>query len=590
MAQEAEKRNCVNCHKDFIIEPEDFLFYDKIHVPSPTFCPECRTVRRLCWRNELSLFRRKCNAPGHDEMLISFLSPEEDLNVVDAKYWWGDGWDPLAYGQEYDFSKPFFEQWKELRDRVPLQALSNIKATNSDYCNVAEDSKDSYLSSASWRIERTFYANRIAETKDCSDLYVVHKSELCYDDVICRECYRLLYSINCKGCVESYFLYDCIGCINCFGCTNLRNESYSMWNEELTKEEYFERLKKYDLSDYRVVQELKEKFKKLYSGAIHRYSTQVKSVNSTGDNLDGARNCKICFDASGRHEDAKYSHWMAENIKDAYDAGPGVGNADLIYEVFDTGIGNFRNLFTSVVYSSRDIEYSFNCHGCDGLFGCIGLRTKKYCILNKQYSKEEYEYLVPKIKEQMKEVPYTDKRGIEYRYGEFFPAEMSTFCYNETQAQDYFPITKEKALEMNYRWRNGETHKYDITMESSDLPNRLDDVPNLILNEVIGCPNREKGGRCRGAYRITEGELNLYKRLGVPLPRECFLCRHEGRLLLRNPMRLWHRQCMCGGKNSPLNTVDHGHEGICPNKFETPYAPDRPETIYCEQCYQKEVY
>jgi len=45
-------------------------------------------------------------------------------------------------------------------------------------------------------------------------------------------------------------------------------------------------------------------------------------------------------------------------------------------------------------------------------------------------------------------------------------------------------------------------------------------------------------------------------------------------LKFRNPLRLWTRQCMREG---------------CPNTFETSYAPDRPEIVYCEQCYLKEV-
>ena len=120
----------------------------------------------------------------------------------------------------------------------------------------------------------------------------------------------------------------------------------------MTKEEYDKRLKEIDLTDYKVIQELKKKFRELCLKSIHRFSTQIKSVNSSGDNLDGARNCKFCFDASGRMEDAKYSHWLAVDVKNVYDCGPGVGLAELAYETFDTGIGNFRNLFTSVVYLS----------------------------------------------------------------------------------------------------------------------------------------------------------------------------------------------------------------------------------------------
>ena len=40
------------------------------------------------------------------------------------------------------------------------------------------------------------------------------------------------------------------------------------------------------------------------------------------------------------------------------------------------------------------------------------------------------------------------------------------------------------------------------------------------------------------------------------------------------------------------NTADHIHhkkEEPCPNEFETTYAPERPEIVYCEQCYLREV-
>lgn len=572
---ESQNKNCQNCKNDFIIEHEDFTFYEKIKVPPPTFCPECRTARRLAWRNEMSLFKRTCGAENHDESIISIYHPDEKINAVDLKYWWSDEWDPMDYGQEYDFSKPFFTQWAEVYRSVPLQCLSNSKATNSDYCNVAEESRDSYLCSATWKIERTFYSNRAMEVKDSADLYNVGDSELCYDCVVCDSSYKLMYSFNCKSCVDSYFLYDCHGCTNCFGCTNLRNQSYCMWNEQLSKEEYTKRLSEIDLSDYKVIQDLKEKFKKLYLNAIHRFAHQIKTVDSTGDNIEGLKNCKHAFDAKGKIEDCKFIHWAKVSAKDVYDSGPGVGMGDLMYEVFDTGIGNFHNLFTSVVYSSSEMEYAINCYNCTHVFGCIGLRSKNYCILNKQYTKEEYEELIPKIKNHMMEMPYLGNNGRVYKYGEFFPSEFSPFAYNETVAQDYFPLTKEKALDLGYKWRDKHTNEYKITIKAKDLPNRLSDVPSTITAEIIECEhNGNCADRCVKAYKITPEELNLYKRLNVPIPHLCFGCRHDERLRIRNPMKLWHRVCMKEG---------------CQNEFETSYAPERLEIIYCEKCYQQEV-
>ena len=581
MNNKSENLICQNCKSKFIIEPEDFNFYEKIKVPPPTFCPECRMIRRMSWRNEMSLYRRPCSASGHNETMISAFHPDEKIVIYDLRTWWSDEWDPLDFGRDYDFSRPFFEQWKEFRDSFPFQTVSNFNAANSEYCNVADDSKNCYLISGSSYCEDTMYSNRVSKTKDCSDLYVVHRSELCYDDVICNDCYHTLYSLSCKNCVDSYFLYDCVGCVNCFGCTNLRSKSYCMWNEQLSPPEYRRRLAEIDLVDYETIQEYKNKFHLLYLKSIHRYANQIKCINSTGDNVEGLKNSKECFDIVDNTEDSKWVHWGAYDIKDAYDTGPGCGKVELIYEAFDTGLGNYRNLFTSVVYYSNDIEYSFNCYSSSNLFACIGLRSKKYCVFNKQYSKEEYERLIPKIIEHMNTMPYVDKMGRIYKYGEFFPVEFSPFTYNETVAQDYFPVTKKEALKKGYRWRDRNLTDYKISILAKDLPSKVDDS---IIKEIIECMHQGKcEDRCTGAFKIIQDELNLYKRLKVPLPRLCFGCRHDERLRKRNPLKLWHRQCMCDKSN-------HNHEGNCKVEFETSYAPERPEIVYCEKCYQQEVY
>jgi len=178
MEYQEENRICQNCKLNFTIEPEDFSFYEKIKVPAPTFCPECSHQRRFAWRNTHSLYKRKDSVTGDE--LISIYHPDVKMNIVDQKYWWSDEWDPFDYGKEFDLSRDFFTQWKELRDKIPFQSMSNSKAVNSEYCNVAEESYDSYLCTASWKVERTMYSDSIYEIKDSVDLCVVHKSEFCY--------------------------------------------------------------------------------------------------------------------------------------------------------------------------------------------------------------------------------------------------------------------------------------------------------------------------------------------------------------------------------------------------------------------------
>jgi len=575
-----ETRTCKNCQQNFTIEPEDFAFYEKMKVPAPTWCPACRMARRMMVRNERVLYSRNCQGEGHNEKLISTYSPEKPVVVYDQKLWWSDSWEPTSYGKEYDFGRPFFEQFKELWQTVPLVALSNSNAINSDYCNVADQSKDSYLVSGSFKIEKVMYSNRVYNTKDSLDMYVSFRNELCYECVHCSDCYRVRYSYGSESCRDSYFLYDCRNCSDCFGCTNLRNKQYCIYNEQYTKDEYFAKIKSLNLDSRASIEGQLAIFEEIRLGAIHKYAHISKSVNSTGDNIDNAKNCVECFDMTEGTEDCKYMHWGGINTKDAYDGGPGIGDrAELMYEAVDTGIQGSNIAFTYVVYGSHNIRYALFCHGSHDLFGCIGLRSKEYCILNKQYSPEEYKDIVPKIIEQMNALPYTDSKGRVYGYGEFFPPEIMPFNYNETIAQDYIPLTKDKALEYGYGWQEREERHHSISLRVSEIPDSITDIGDAVLDEIIECEHLSKcTDGCTTAFKIIPAELEFYRNLRLPIPKLCFACRHMARVRQKPPLKLWHRKCM---KSSPA--------GECANEFETSYAPDRPEIVYCESCYQQEV-
>jgi len=176
----------------------------------------------------------------------------------------------------------------------------------------------------------------------------------------------------------------------------------------------------------------------------------------------------------------------------------------------------------------------------------------------------------------MNSVPYTDKKGRTYKYGEFFPIELSPFGYNETAAQDFLPVSKEVAQTMGFNWREPKAQEQKPTFLAQNLPDAIEDSNVEIIKENIECLN------CKKAYRIITKEYQFLTQFHLPLPRFCPECRHQARLKLRNPLKLWHRKCMCD-KNHPH------HTGQCPNEFETSYAPDRPEIVYCEQCYNAEV-
>src|SRR5687767_8082767 len=128
----SETKKCQNCKTDFTIEPDDFGFYEKMNVPPPTFCPECRLQRRLAWRNERGLHSRECDLCK--KKILSVYGNESKVSTYCDKCWWGDEWDALEYGLEINFSKPFLSQFFELFHKVPLLNLFSFSVVNSQYC------------------------------------------------------------------------------------------------------------------------------------------------------------------------------------------------------------------------------------------------------------------------------------------------------------------------------------------------------------------------------------------------------------------------------------------------------------------------
>jgi len=526
--------------------------------------------------------------------MIAIFAPETPYRVYEQKNWWNDAWNPLDYGCDYDFSKPFFQQFDELLKTVPLVNVFNQQAVNSDYCNHCEDSKDCYLLFASIWNENVSFSRGVVRSRDSFDILQGENLESCYNSIDCENCYRLFFSRECKNCNDSVFLFDCRNCSNCFASAGLRNKSYCIFNKQYSKEEYQKELKSFDLGSYRLISDIASRLKEHALKYPHKYAHFSNTANVVGDHVSHAKNCYYCFSMFQNTENCKYVAHGGANFKDSYD-GYGVGAGELMYESIDSGLASSRILFAVVGRGGLDMRYTYYCHESKHIFGCIGLRNKQYCILNKQYSKEEYETLMPQIIEHMNIMPFVDKKGRIYKYGEFFPSELSLFAYNETIAQEYFPLTREAALAQGYGWRAPEKRQYEVTLPASRLPDHIKEVPDTILGEVIGCAHESDcNHQCTNAFKIILPELQFLRKFTITLPRLCPNCRHYERLKQRNPLKLWHRKCMCAETQSEnivyANTVAHFHnDKSCPNEFETSYAPDRPEIVYCEQCYNAEI-
>ncbi|KKQ08203.1 MAG: putative phage protein [Parcubacteria group bacterium GW2011_GWB1_36_5] len=580
MSQKSENRICQNCKKNFTIEPDDFRFYEKIKVPPPTFCPECRLIRRLTFRNERALYKRKCDLCQKDEILM--FSSESPFKAYCFSCWWSDGWDGVAYGRDYDFNRPFFEQFKELLLTVPRPGnLKQGNIVNSQYTNRVSDLKNCYLCFGCNVNEDCMYGSFVNDSKECVDCLNVHKSERCYECIDCIGCYDLAFSQESRMCSSSAFLFNCRNCESCFGCVNLRSKSNHIFNQPYTKEEYQTKVRELKKDREQMAKEIA----KLRADHCVSFAVYNQIEKSSGNWLDQTKNVQTGFSCRNV-EDGKYL-FALNDAKDVMDYCYWGRGTELIYETINLGRQCNNIKFANECWNSLlDSQYIMNCHNSSNLFGCIGLRNKEYCIFNKQYIKEEYEKLVPKIIKHMNEMPYEDKQGRVYKYGEFFPKELSPFAYNETMAQEYFPSNKQKILAEKLAWKEPFKRDYKITRKPETLPFFIEETTENILDKVIGCANDgTEDTMCTTAFRITSSEFNFYKKMNIPLPRFCPNCRHFARLNKKNPLKLWHRTCMCE-KTNHFNHLDIR----CPSEFETSYSPDRPEIVYCEKCYQQEVY
>lgn len=181
---------------------------------------------------------------------------------------------------------------------------------------------------------------------------------------------------------------------------------------------------------------------------------------------------------------------------------------------------------------------------------------QKYCIFNKQYAQNEYEKLAPRIIEHMKK---------SQEWGKYFPSKLSPFGYNETVAQEYFPLAHEEAVKKGFYWQEKDVREYQP--QSYVLPDNIRDVKDDILKMVLACE------ACGKNYKIIPQELRRLRAMPMPIPRKCPDCRHSERMSLRNPRKLWERQC-----------------AKCKKSVQSTFSKDKPETIYCDECYTREIY
>jgi len=336
---------------------------------------------------------------------------------------------------------------------------------------------------------------------------------------------------------------------------NLRNKQYCILNVQYTKEEYFEKLKQYNLKSYAAVNQLKQQLKcKIASEAVHRATLSVQTTNSSGNFLAETKGCIDChfLDKAEGCRQVLRGYSAKDSIESICCMSEGATRTALD----QMGYGN------ACVLNVNNCRYSFYldaCEDCEYCFGCVSLKKKKYCILNKQYTKEQYEELVSKIKDAMQ---------ASGEWGEFVPFSMAYGGYNTSFAQVLFPKTKEEALAMGAKWEDTPTPIYEGAISSDELPDSIDAVTDDIVKQRIICVETKL------SYNIAPRELAFYKTHGIPLPQRHFDFRtFDGYKLMALMFRPQRGTCY-----------------YCKADVEHYYDPSLGyQKIACVSCYQKEI-
>jgi hypothetical protein len=546
-------KSCTNCKNSFQIDEKDKNFYNSMEVPEPKFCPDCRLQRRLAWRNEKTLYRRTCALCQKN--MIAIFPAQSPYKVYCQDCWWSDKWNSLQYGRDFDFTKPFFAQFADLLKDVPFYGLVNQSRSleNSEYVNYLTDAKNCYLVFAANYLQDCMYSSYIWQSRDVLDSMHSTKLELCYFCLDCDELYNCQYLQNSKGCSDCILGFELRNCKNCFGCINLQNKEYYFFNESLPKDEYQKKVSEI-LNDRKKFKEMEQEFKSFSLKFPKRYAYQINCENSTGDGIKNCKNAVNCFDGYGG-QDIKWMINFPGEVRDCYDIS-GCAKLERAIDSHALVPGYEIKYSSSCLNGGNNLSYCAYTDGGKNLFGCIGTKKAEYAILNKLYNKDEYEKLTGRIIEFMKQTG---------EYGEFFPVKISPFAYNETVAQEYFPLTKEEVQKKGYTWK--EDGKNQSQKKPTDLPNNIQETKDSITDEILTC------AVCMADYKIIPQELKFYRKINSNIPTTCPSCRQKYLLSFRNPRKLWPRNCQ-----------------KCKNEIQTTYSPDRPETVYCEKCYLEAVY
>lgn len=449
--------------------------------------------------------------------LISIYPPNTwRVQIIDRELFEKERHNITKYGKEYDFSLGFFENFQNLFISIPLPNLLHVwNNENCDYVDTAVNSKDSYLSFVvAWDCSNVQYSFMVREnsTDVLNSAYVIINNASVFQSLSVINSFQIFFSRYISNSNNIWFSSNLVWCSECIFCYDMENISYAIKNTVFEKTEYFRQKQ--------IILQEKDKYQ-LYFDSVSKIGAIQASKNCTWSSILASDNLANAYFVNNLvvWNNIMFAWSLADggNCYDIFMAGKWTKHC---YWVVNFG-GNPEHIYCSLgIGFSFYMFYCMFCDNCSFCFGCIGLINKQYCVFNIQYSKEQWNELVEKIFSSI------EKAGL---LGEYFPATMNPFYFNDTFAFLFGDFEKELMKQQWFLWRD-DIMKTDIPIDVeivsfSDLEKyeflNIEGkyyIDPIILTKTI----QDTSGNF---FKVTRMEYDFLVKYELPLPREHYLTR-----------------------------------------------------------------
>jgi hypothetical protein len=400
----------------------------------------------------------------------------------------------------------FFDAFQQLFLSIQLPWFHHYyEVENAPYSNHISSSANVYLSyHVTGNCENIMYSlsTKIHAKNVYNSVMSWMYSENVYQSLGILRSSNIFYSRFIQDSHNIWFSTDLVWCHDCIFCHDIQNISYAINNISYPKEVYF------------------QKKDQILKNKEHFYTNYLK-MPSIGGNI-GSKN------TSGKYcnlsEDVQNGYYSThiKTGRNVLFAGHPDGLEDIYNGVFvSAGRGYYGACAVggdaTEIYNSISMMRSFECYysyfleRCSFCFGCIWLKNKSYCILNRQYTKEDWYRKVWEIFETML---------LDGTFWKFFPATLSPFYFDDSLANLMLWNYDRKRLET--KWflfspenTRGQTLRQEA-IESWAFSQYISNAESYIIDDAILWKILHgTDGKC---YTIQKREKDFLEQFHLPIP------------------------------------------------------------------------